>query len=139
MTQSEDESSPRPIVQVGRKGDVGIVEIQDLMVNVKGPAAGAIVIQWNVHGSSKGSAGLWGKNPAQTVILCSPCVCWLILVQIRIFGSEGRGSDLSAEDCPKKTGHIFYQYQISNAKNIVMGMMQTDSPVSKSFHTPFLL
>jgi hypothetical protein len=62
LMQFEDESKPRPIVQVGKKGDVGIIEMQDLLVTVRGPTAGAIVIQWNVHGSVKGSAGLWGEN-----------------------------------------------------------------------------
>jgi hypothetical protein len=35
--------------------------------------------------------------------------------------------------------NINYQYQISNAKNIVMGMIQTESPVSKSHHIRRLL
>jgi hypothetical protein len=33
-----------------------------MMVTVKGPTAGAVVIEWNVAESSLGSAGMWGKS-----------------------------------------------------------------------------
>jgi hypothetical protein len=55
-----DELHPRPVVQVGRPGDAGILEIQDMMFTVKGATAGAIVVQWNVRETTTGSAGLWG-------------------------------------------------------------------------------
>jgi hypothetical protein len=56
----QDELNPRAAVQIGREGDVGIIEIQDLMFTVSGPTAGAIVVQWNVHESYQGSVGMWG-------------------------------------------------------------------------------
>lgn len=56
----EDASNPRAMVQVGNRGDVGVVEIQDMMFTVSGPTAGAVLVEWNVHQSSQGSAGLWG-------------------------------------------------------------------------------
>ena len=49
-------------VQVGKEGDVGIVEIQNMMFTVSGPTAGAVLMEWNVHESTQGSAGLWGKS-----------------------------------------------------------------------------
>ncbi|KAG9251359.1 pectate lyase superfamily protein-domain-containing protein [Emericellopsis atlantica] len=170
----EDETRPKPVVQVGKQGDVGIIEIQSMMFTVKGGTAGAIVVEWNVHQSSKGSAGLWDSH-------------------IRVGGAEG--SDLSLANCPKGSGtiqhhckaasmlmhltpgstayienawlwtadhdldqedldqidiyaarglliesetawlwgtsvehNVLYQYQISNAENVVMGMIQTESP-----------
>jgi hypothetical protein len=60
-TNFENELLPRPVVQIGRKGDEGIVEIQDMMFTVRGATAGAIVAEWNIFESSKGSAGIWGK------------------------------------------------------------------------------
>lgn len=57
----QDANHPRPIVQVGNVGDVGILEIQDMLFTVSGPTAGAIVVEWNVQESFQGSAGLWGK------------------------------------------------------------------------------
>lgn len=40
--------------------DVGIIEMQSMMVTVSGPTAGAVLMEWNVHESMQGSAGLWG-------------------------------------------------------------------------------
>lgn len=58
----EIESNPRVAVQVGQVGDVGVVEIQNLMFTVSGPTAGAILVEWNIHELSQGSAGMWGKQ-----------------------------------------------------------------------------
>jgi hypothetical protein len=57
----EDETKPRVAVQVGKAGDRGIIEIQDMMFTVSGPTAGAILMEWNVHESTQGSAGMWGE------------------------------------------------------------------------------
>jgi hypothetical protein len=56
----QDELRPRAAVQVGRPGDVGIIEIQDMMFTVSGPTAGAVVLEWNAHENTQGSVGLWG-------------------------------------------------------------------------------
>ena len=57
----EDASKPRPVVMVGYRGEVGNVEIQDMLFTVSGPTAGAVVVEWNTRESSQGSAGLWGE------------------------------------------------------------------------------
>lgn len=49
-------------VKVGDPGESGVVEIQDIMFTVSGATAGAILLQWNVHEKTQGSAGLWGKE-----------------------------------------------------------------------------
>lgn len=59
-TKFADEKNPRVAVQVGQAGDIGIVEIQDMMFTVSGATAGAILMEWNVHESTQGSAGMWG-------------------------------------------------------------------------------
>lgn len=56
----EDMKNPHVAVQVGQPGDTGIVEIQDMMFTVSGPTAGAILVEWNIHESSQGSAAMWG-------------------------------------------------------------------------------
>lgn len=61
-TQFSDAAHPRPVVKVGNPGDVGSVEIQDLLFTVRGATAGAVVLQWNIHESSPGSAAMWGKR-----------------------------------------------------------------------------
>ncbi|KAK7423089.1 hypothetical protein QQZ08_009256 [Neonectria magnoliae] len=58
----EDETKPRPVVQVGRPSDPpGIIEIRDMMFTVSGPTAGAVLMEWNARESSKGSVGMWGE------------------------------------------------------------------------------
>ncbi|OAL33190.1 hypothetical protein AYO20_07507 [Fonsecaea nubica] len=54
-----DVSNPKPVFQVGTEGDVGSVEITDLVFETLGPAPGAIMMQWNVAEASQGSCGMW--------------------------------------------------------------------------------
>ncbi|KAL3964968.1 hypothetical protein ACCO45_001972 [Purpureocillium lilacinum] len=55
----KDQDNPKPVFQVGQPGDVGTVEMQDLMFETQGPQPGAILMEFNVAGQSKGAAGLW--------------------------------------------------------------------------------
>ncbi|KAL6234521.1 hypothetical protein BDW75DRAFT_241027 [Aspergillus navahoensis] len=171
----QNELEPRAVVKVGEPGDVGIVEIQDMLFTVSGKTAGAVLMEWNVHESIQGSAGLWDSH-------------------FRVGGAVG--SNLQAEDCPSLSGSVnpackaaalllhltpqssaylenvwvwvadhdldkitqdqidiyvargvliesqgptwlygtasehcvFYQYQLSGAKEVVLGMIQTESP-----------
>lgn len=41
--------------RVGDVGDSGKIEISDMLFTVKGPTAGAILMEWNVHEDSQGS------------------------------------------------------------------------------------
>ena len=65
----EDLSHPRPVVRVGVPGNQGVAEIQSILFTVRGPTAGAVLLEWNVHESFQGSAGLWGKNSDHIVPL----------------------------------------------------------------------
>jgi hypothetical protein len=56
-----DMNHPRTVVKVGEPGTSGVIEIQSMMFTVKGPTAGAVLVEWNVHESFQGSAGLWGE------------------------------------------------------------------------------
>jgi len=173
-TKFQNELAPRHVVQGARHGEVGIIEIQDLLFTVHRTAAGAVAVEWNARESSPGSVGLWDTH-------------------IRVGGA--RGSNLQYEQCPKNTGKVnkacmgaslmmqlapgstaymenawlwvadhdmdrvtkgqvdiyvgrgiliesdrawlwgtasehavMYQYQFSNASNIFMSMIQTESP-----------
>lgn len=44
----QDVSKPVPVLQVGRPGESGLVEMSDIIVSTKGPAGGAIMVQWNL-------------------------------------------------------------------------------------------
>ncbi|RYP82595.1 hypothetical protein DL769_001589 [Monosporascus sp. CRB-8-3] len=78
-----DENEPQVMIRVGKPGDSGIIEISDMMFSVKGPTRGAIMMEWNVHESSQGSAAMWDSH-------------------FRVGG--GYGSDLTMDECPKSTG-----------------------------------
>ncbi|KAL4745631.1 hypothetical protein BDW72DRAFT_198455 [Aspergillus terricola var. indicus] len=54
----DDARNPRVAVKVGNNGDIGIVETQDLLFTVSGPGAGAVLVEWNIHEFSQGSARL---------------------------------------------------------------------------------
>ncbi len=60
-TKFQDMHNPRVAVRVGDYGAVGIVEMQCMLFTVRGPTAGAVLVEWNVHESSQGSVGLWGR------------------------------------------------------------------------------
>lgn len=51
-----DATDPKVMVQVGNAGDSGLIEISDMLFTVKGATAGAVLMEWNVHESSQGSA-----------------------------------------------------------------------------------
>jgi glucan 1,3-beta-glucosidase len=55
----KDQANPKPVWQVGEAGDVGNVEIQDLIFETLGPQPGAILMEFNVAGETPGSAGLF--------------------------------------------------------------------------------
>ncbi|KAG7117994.1 Glucan 1 like protein [Verticillium longisporum] len=81
----QNANAPYPVVKVGNPGQSGAVELQDLMFTVRGKTAGAIVLQWNIKESSKGSAAMWD-------------------VHVRVGGAAG--SDLQVKNCPKLTGAV---------------------------------
>lgn len=72
-------TSPKALLQVGQPGEVGDVEMQDLIITTKGPTPGAILLEWNVKAASAGSAGLWD-------------------VHVRLGGATG--TQLTSHECP---------------------------------------
>ena len=72
-------NAPKPVFAVGTSGQSGAVEMSDLIFETKGPAPGAIMMQWNIA-SAPGASGLWDVH-------------W------RIGGSAGTG--LQSDTCSK--------------------------------------
>jgi len=52
-----DENNPQPAFRVGNPGDVGAVEMSEIIFETLGPAPGAIMMQWNLAQSEQGSNG----------------------------------------------------------------------------------
>lgn len=80
-----DINKPTAIVKVGEEGDVGSVEITDLMITVQGATAGAVLMEWNIRGEKPGDAAMWDTH-------------------FRVGGAAG--SQLQVQDCPKLTGSV---------------------------------
>ncbi|PVH70347.1 glycoside hydrolase family 55 protein [Cadophora sp. DSE1049] len=74
-----DDSQPRPMLQIGTKGQVGSVEIQDLLFTNVGPTKGLITVEWNLEADKPGSAAMWDCH-------------------VRIGGAAG--SNLNSKECP---------------------------------------
>lgn len=70
---------PQPALRIGQAGQSGKVELSDLIVSTRGPAAGATLIEWNLRSNASAPSGMWD-------------------VHTRIGGFAG--SSLQAADCP---------------------------------------
>jgi hypothetical protein len=57
-----DPDKPLVMVRVGNKGDIGSVEIQDMLFTVQGSTAGCILMEWNIAESSQGSAMMFDSH-----------------------------------------------------------------------------
>jgi len=75
-----DMTNPQPVFSIGKAGESGAVEISDMIFETKGPAPGAILMQWNSAASSPGANGLWD-------------------VHMRVGGSAG--TELQSNTCAK--------------------------------------
>lgn len=177
-----DQENPAPLFQVGQKGDTGSVEMSDLIITSKGPAPGAILMEWNVAGSSQGSAGMWDvhfriggaagtelqsdncpKTPKQDTTPKKECMAAFMLLHITKKGSAylentwfwtadheldlkdhnqinvytGRGVLIESQNPVWLWGtssehHQLYNYQVSSAKNVFMGLIQSETPYYQS-------
>ncbi|KAI0748312.1 exo-beta-1,3-glucanase [Daedaleopsis nitida] len=167
-----DQKNPHVMVRVGQAGDEGTVEISDIIFATQAPAAGAIVVEWNVHSNAQGGAGMWDTHirlggAAGTNMLASNCLAgtvnaqcsaaylalhltpqssaylegtWVWLAdhdldsggskQITAFSGRGILSESAGPVWMIGTGsehHTLYQYNLFNAKNHYMGLIQTES------------
>jgi glucan 1,3-beta-glucosidase len=50
-------STPCPVLQIGKSGESGSVELSDMVVSTQGSAPGAVLIEWNLAASP--GAGMW--------------------------------------------------------------------------------
>ncbi|KEY63859.1 hypothetical protein S7711_10046 [Stachybotrys chartarum IBT 7711] len=75
-----DMHNPRVMIRVGNRGDIGTMEIVEMLFSVKGNTAGAVLMEWNVAPIRQGAAAMWDSH-------------------FRIGG--GKGTDLDIETCPK--------------------------------------
>ncbi|KDQ16283.1 glycoside hydrolase family 55 protein [Botryobasidium botryosum FD-172 SS1] len=77
-------NNPTVVAKVGNPGDVGAVEISDVVFSTVAGSAGAIVLQVNTKQSSQGAVGIWDTH-------------------VRLGGA--RGTNLQVPQCQKQRGH----------------------------------
>ncbi|OOQ88034.1 LysM domain protein [Penicillium brasilianum] len=168
-----DETNPHVAVKVGVDGDVGVIEIQDMLITVSGETEGAVLMEWNVHESSPGSAAMWdthfrvggsiGSNlqasncpQDSTSDMCKAASLLLHITskasayleniwawvadhdmdlssqdQINVFSARGILIESQGPVWLYGTAsehNVLYQYQLSGAKDVMIGMIQTESP-----------
>lgn len=78
-----DMSNPKPVVQIGRRGETGSVELSDFIVSTQGQQEGATLIEYNLESSAGSPSGLWD-------------------VHVRVGGFAG--SNLQYAQCPSRPG-----------------------------------
>ncbi|EPE04207.1 hypothetical protein F503_04722 [Ophiostoma piceae UAMH 11346] len=173
-TNFADMANPRAALRIGAVGSVGVIEIQCMMFTVRGPTAGVVLVEWNVHESSQGSAGLWDSHMRvggakgsslqnadcpKTAHGKPSCIAasmlmhmtekssgylenvWMWIAdhdmedadQIQISVYAARGILIESQGPTWLWGTaaehaVLYQYQLAGAKNIVMGLIQTEAP-----------
>ncbi|KAM7197950.1 hypothetical protein V8F20_006398 [Naviculisporaceae sp. PSN 640] len=96
-----DMNSPYPVVEIGKRGEVGIVEISDVIVSTRGPAAGAVLIEFNLNCPVSGANG---SDPPIKQFGNRPSGLWD--VHVRIGGYDG--SRLQAAECPTTPNQVDY-------------------------------
>jgi hypothetical protein len=102
--QFEDELHPKVAVRVVEAGDVGVIEIQDMLFTVSGNTAGVILMEWNVHESVQGSAGISGMSFTGKGLDIWLTRTFVLDSHFRVGGAIG--SSLQKDDCPKKSGSV---------------------------------
>ncbi|TPX12378.1 uncharacterized protein E0L32_007025 [Thyridium curvatum] len=187
----QDQANPRPVFQVGQPGDVGGVEMSDLMFETVGPQPGAVMIEWNVEGRTAGAAAMWdvhvriggsagteleleqcAKNPNVTAPANPKCMGVFLMMHVARTGSvylentwfwvadhalepaahsqqidifSGRGLLVESSKPVWMFGtasehSVLYNYQLSNASNVYMTMLQSETPYfqgNPDARTPF--
>lgn len=181
----QDVNNPQVAIRVGKPGDTGNVEISDLIFETRGPAPGAIMMEWNVQEETQGSCGMWDSHfrvggTAGTELQLAQCEagkskafdpnCAGSFLMMHVtqsasayfentwFWVADHDLDLghSAKNNPNQTsifngrgvfiesqGPVWlwgtssehsqlYNYQLSNAKNIFMGSIQTETAYMQS-------
>jgi glucan 1,3-beta-glucosidase len=177
-----NQDQPQPVFQIGNAGDVGAVEMSDMIFNTAGPAPGAILMQWNSGASTIGANGLFDvhfrvggsagtqlqsdkckKNPTASHGPNPECEganmlfhatqpasvyienCWFWVAdheldlgdhsQIDIYNARGVLLESQGPVWMYGTASehsVLYQYQLQNASNVYMGLIQTETPYFQS-------
>ncbi|KAL5685237.1 hypothetical protein EMGR_004402, partial [Emarellia grisea] len=135
----QDADDPHVAVQVGHEGDIGIVEIQDLLFTVSGPTAGAVLKQFPLIKQAYIAASLLLRITSSASAYLENVWAWTadhdldVKSQDPIDVFSARGILVESHGPTWMYGtasehNVLYQYQLPGAQKIVMGMIQTETP-----------
>ncbi|CCU98466.1 Exo-B-1,3-glucanase (GH55-family)-like protein [Malassezia sympodialis ATCC 42132] len=176
----QDASHPRPVVQVGVPGDVGDVTLCDLILSTRGPAPGAIVLEWNIHERTQGSVAMFDVHirlggfagselelaqcPRDAPCEALPHACFLSMhitpkasgyfqnvwvwtadhelddgapAQLNVLSDRGILIESQGPVWMYGTASehaLLYQYSLRGASNVLLAMIQTESPYFQGRH-----
>ncbi|KIM94816.1 glycoside hydrolase family 55 protein, partial [Oidiodendron maius Zn] len=80
-----DMANSTVMVKVANDGDIGTMEIQDILFTVKGGTQGAVLVEWNANQAYQGAVGMWDCH-------------------FRVGGAVG--TNLQAGDCPVNSSNV---------------------------------
>lgn len=175
-----DMLNPKAVVQVGNRGEVGTMEIVEMLFSVRGNTAGAVLMEWNTAAVTAGAAAMWdshfrvggGTGTDLDVANCpkfgfnAQCIAATLMFhvtaqasgyfeniwawvadhdndevmynnpdassnQISVYGARGMLIESQGPSWFYGTSSehsVMYNYQLSGAKNIFMGHIQTETP-----------
>ncbi|KAJ7632166.1 exo-beta-1,3-glucanase [Roridomyces roridus] len=152
----EDQDNPQVVVRVGGPGAEGVAEITDMIFTTQGPAPGAIVVEWSIKETTQGSAGAWdthirlGATAGTNLQLeqCPPgtnntagCMAAFMALHLTAESTaylEGMWVWLGPVWMigTASEHHVLYQYQLLNAKDHYMGLIQTETPYFQPLEEP---
>ncbi|KAH8817280.1 putative exo-beta-1,3-glucanase [Xylogone sp. PMI_703] len=80
-------NSPKPMIQVGKPGQLGVAQISDMLFTVADVLPGCILVQVNMAGFQKGDVGFWNSH-------------------FRIGGAAGSRVETACQDAPCKAAFL---------------------------------
>ena len=173
----QNQQLPVPAIRVGNPGDTGTTEIVELVFETRGPAPGAVIVEWNLACTTPAGCGMWDTHwrigGSNGTLLQSDsctkmekkahganatCIGAFLLMHITHSASlmmsnnwgwvsdheldlldhnqidiyNGRGVLVESQGPVWMYGGAFehsmlYNYNIANAKDIYMGVIQSDT------------
>ena len=63
-----DLTNPSPMIKVGTSGEIGNVQIQQVIFTTAGATGGLVAVEWNIRADAQGSAAMWGSSNSPVCI-----------------------------------------------------------------------
>ncbi|KAH7312687.1 hypothetical protein B0I35DRAFT_411378 [Stachybotrys elegans] len=136
-----NEFNPKVMVYVGKEGDKGKIKISNMLFTVKGFTKGAILMEWNISLGFFDNIWIWVADhdlddPANANTTVGPGgIPNNSAIEIAVYMAHGVLIESQGPSwfwgCASEHAQL-YQWQLLDAKNIVIGHIQTETPYYQS-------